>query len=124
MTLYDLLLVFFFLVAVFATVVVPSIGHLLDKYRRPRREFVYIGNPEEGMEKPTLEEEEMMRGADSINVDIDDCPRCGKSHEGVEFTRFGSKPIASFTHYGTCDDTGAPVLICVSITAEGGQPTK
>jgi len=119
----DYLLMFFLVIAVFVAIVVPAVGHLLDKYRRTNREFVYIGNPEEGMMQPTPEEKEMMRGADEIHVDIDDCPRCRKSHEGVEFTRFGGNPIAGFTHYGSCEDTGAPILICVNIAGEG-VPTK
>jgi len=66
---------------------------------------------------PSLQEADMATtGSNKINVDIKNCPRCGKDHEDVEFDRFGDKPIAGFTHFGSCPETNEPILVKVGIT--------
>lgn len=73
----------------------------------------------------TLQEAGVMpaTGANKINVDIKNCPRCGEDHEDVEFDRFGEHPINGFTHYGKCPSTEEPILVRIGIT-DDSQPLK
>jgi len=67
---------------------------------------------------PSLQEADIMAatGASKINVDVKNCPRCGKDHEDLEFDSFTEKSIAGFTHHGTCPETSDPILVKIGIT--------
>lgn len=90
---------------------------------RVRRVVVAAATTDLELEPPTPQEVEIVKGAVKINVDVDACPRCGKAHADLEFDRFGDRPVAKFTHFATCPETKAPILIAIGIVHDA-SPVK
>lgn len=41
---------------------------------------------------------------------LNNCPRCGGTHQAIEADRLTNPVLGEWTHWGTCPTTGQPVL--------------
>jgi hypothetical protein len=47
----------------------------------------------------------------SKNYSISKCPRCGKSHNDLEFRSLSKSTPNGYTHYAFCPETNEPILL-------------
>jgi hypothetical protein len=59
-----------------------------------------------------------------IEISIDKCPRCGKSHDNLTASPFGDMPIGPFTHWYNCPEEKDPALVSVTIRGEEAAEFK
>ena len=52
----------------------------------------------------------LMPNPTHVTLPVKNCARCGGDHPIIQYRPFTSKP-PSYTHFGTCPDTGEPILL-------------
>lgn len=51
--------------------------------------------------------------AGGLQVKVRSCARCNSDHDVVFFKSF-TRPVENYTHWGTCPNTGEPILMKIT----------
>lgn len=103
----------------------PVYNHLVKHYKQFDKEPPEFREySAEELKALGFEVDEFIKQSDTgdFQTKVTNCARCGKDHESLQFRRLKT-PAGNFTHWGTCPNTGEPILL-MFMTVEDGDLAK